>query len=80
MPSRRATTSESQSGVVRALCRDLLGQIPDEGLAELFEAMEAIREFYAPPTAPLVGEPASTRMHAKPGKTYRRPDFHIEEE
>src|SRR5947209_1097952 len=71
--------AESPAGV-RAVCRELLDQIPDEGLAELFAALEAIRDFYAPPPSNLVGEPSVIRTRARLRTTYRRPDFHIDEE
>jgi hypothetical protein len=58
----------------------LLAQIPDEGMDELYQAMERIREFYSSPPAEITSEPKVTRVPAKMGRTQKRPDFYLDEE
>jgi hypothetical protein len=67
--------------VVRAFCRYLIAYIPSEGLRELVETMRDIYEFYLPLNEEHT--PYSTTVEtveARPGDTYTRPEFHIDED
>lgn len=66
--------------LARIICHRLLDFIPDRALPELCESMKNIFEFYVPPTSRQSSLQSKTRMRARLGKGYVRPEFHIAEE
>jgi hypothetical protein len=59
----------------------LLNQIPDKGVAEAFEALARISEFYAaPPTHLLVTPRIEQAIPATIGRVYDRPTFPLTED
>lgn len=66
--------------LVRLLCHLLVDHIPDRGVPELCESLGGMYEFYAiaPEHPPLL--PRQQRITGVRGRSYERPEFHIEEE
>lgn len=67
--------------VGRIVCHGLIDLLPDGALPELCDRIKDIFEFYTPHqrqigTSLLTG----TRIRARLGKAYERPEFHIVEE
>ena len=66
---------------LRIYCYLLLNQIPDKGMAESFETLAHICEFYtAPPTHLLVTPRLEQAIPATIGRVYERPAFPLTED
>ena len=75
------STGYSPALVLRMQCEELLDQIPDEGLDELYETINNIIEFYASRiTDESLLYPETRTTTAKVVNKYERPDFYISEE
>ena len=70
----------SLAAVLRTMCFRLLSQIPDEGLAELYETMEQILEFYASRPPEYSSGQSICEVPATRGESYVRPEFRFDEE
>jgi hypothetical protein len=65
----------------RIYCHILLNQMPDKGVAEAFEALAGICEYYtAPPTHLLVTSKLEQAIPATVGHVYERPPFRLAED
>ena len=73
------TTLVSATTDLRSTCRLLIDEIPDEGLAELYECLERIRDFHRGRPETVRPEPKVREIVTRCGETSVRPEFHIEE-
>jgi hypothetical protein len=64
----------------RIFCHILLNQIPDRGMAESFETLASICEFYTAPTHLLVTPRLEQAIPATLGRVYERPAFPLTED
>lgn len=74
------TTLVAATAELRSACCRLIDEIPDEGLAELYECLERIRDFHRTNPDTVLPEPGVREIAARYGETSVRPEFHVEEE
>lgn len=64
----------------RALCYLLLDRIPASGVAEVFDTLRAVYDYYAHAPEIVALPPTTSKRTARVGRTYERPAFVFGEE
>lgn len=64
----------------RSFCREVVDALPETALPELAETLQAMLDFYRARDVPVKRPSEPRKVPAKAGRSYIRPEFHIEDD